>query len=181
MFFCIWMFLLFQECGFLVANWPQLYLGIPSVNISLSRCEIKSLLVKQSLLQYCILALYSCRGNAAKERLKTTLFPLSIATSCSLVCSVDVVPSSGSHRSPIDLTGQIFTIHEAKNGILTKNTFGWWLHIFNYRRWNLGGGGGTRGTCHLLDKDLPFSAPLQTVWIHIRCNLLFESWWLLCV
>ena len=86
---------------------------------------------------------------SAKERLKTTLFPLSIVTSCSLVCSVDVVPSSGSHRSPIDLTGQIFTIHEAKNGILTKKPFGG-----DFISSIIGGGtggGGTRGTCHLLD------------------------------
>ena len=43
-FFCIWLFLFFQERNFLrrkavLTIWPQVYLGIPSANISLSACD----------------------------------------------------------------------------------------------------------------------------------------------
>ena len=73
-------------------------------------------------------------------------------------CSVDVVPSLASHRSRIDLTGQIFTIHEAKNGILTKKPFGGDF-ISSIIGGGTGGGGGHQG--HVSSPWYPLVPPFK--------------------
>ena len=77
---------------------------------------------------------------SAKERLQTTLFPLSIATSCSLVLF-------GWCGTKFSFSPKLYWFNRtnfyntwSKKWNSHQKTFWWWLHIFNYRRWNRGGG-----------------------------------------